>query len=84
MIFSKSKATLKIYRKIVWLNLKNIYIDENVKIIIKNKPNFSTNIKQNIFKLKYLSDGHAFIVPQEIPSILSLVYSNIPPIKKGK
>lgn len=25
----------------------------------------------------------AFIVPQEIPSILSLVYSNIPPIKKG-
>ncbi|CRL00753.1 CLUMA_CG014009, isoform A [Clunio marinus] len=25
----------------------------------------------------------AFIVPQEIPSLLSLVYSNIPPIKKG-
>jgi hypothetical protein len=25
----------------------------------------------------------AFIVPQELPSILSLVYSNIPPIKKG-
>ncbi|XP_053676247.1 uncharacterized protein LOC128726459 [Anopheles nili] len=25
----------------------------------------------------------AFIVPEELPSILSLVYSNIPPIKKG-
>ncbi|CAO1369279.1 unnamed protein product [Diamesa hyperborea] len=24
-----------------------------------------------------------FIVPQEVPSLLSLVYSNIPPIKKG-
>lgn len=29
------------------------------------------------------ADSHAFIVPQEIPSLLSLVYSNIPPIKKG-
>lgn len=27
--------------------------------------------------------AHAFIAPQEIPSILSLVYSNIPPVKKG-
>uniref|UniRef100_A0A182PG18 Uncharacterized protein n=1 Tax=Anopheles epiroticus TaxID=199890 RepID=A0A182PG18_9DIPT len=26
---------------------------------------------------------NAFIVPEELPSILSLVYSNIPPIKKG-
>lgn len=25
----------------------------------------------------------SFIVPQEVPSLLSLVYSNIPPIKKG-
>lgn len=31
----------------------------------------------------FFSGGHAFIVPQELPSILSLVYSNIPPIKKG-
>lgn len=30
------------------------------------------------------SDANAFIVPQEVPSLLSLVYSNIPPIKKGK
>ncbi|CAD7080280.1 unnamed protein product [Hermetia illucens] len=27
--------------------------------------------------------SQALIVPQELPSILSLVYSNIPPIKKG-
>lgn len=27
--------------------------------------------------------SHSFIVPQELPSILSLVYSNVPPIKKG-
>lgn len=29
------------------------------------------------------SYANAFIVPEELPSILSLVYSNIPPIKKG-
>lgn len=28
-------------------------------------------------------DSNALIVPQELPSVLSLVYSNIPPIKKG-
>lgn len=27
---------------------------------------------------------NAFIVPQELQSALSLVYSNIPPIKKGE
>ena len=31
----------------------------------------------------FISVSEAFIVPQEIPSLLSLVYSNIPPIKKG-
>lgn len=30
-----------------------------------------------------MPDCNGFIVPQELPSILSLVYSNIPPIKKG-
>ncbi|XP_055596204.1 uncharacterized protein LOC129746540 [Uranotaenia lowii] len=30
-----------------------------------------------------VSYSNAFIVPEELPSILSLVYSNIPPIKKG-
>ncbi|XP_053665445.1 uncharacterized protein LOC128714597 [Anopheles marshallii] len=30
-----------------------------------------------------VSFTNAFIVPEELPSILSLVYSNIPPIKKG-
>jgi hypothetical protein len=27
--------------------------------------------------------SQAFIIPQEVPSLLSLIYSNIPPIKKG-
>jgi hypothetical protein len=27
--------------------------------------------------------SNSFIVPQEVPSLLSLVYSNIPPIRKG-
>lgn len=31
----------------------------------------------------FFSVTESFIVPQEIPSLLSLVYSNIPPIKKG-
>jgi len=31
----------------------------------------------------FISYCNGFIVPQELPSILSLVYSNIPPIKKG-
>ncbi|XP_058818981.1 uncharacterized protein LOC131681900 [Topomyia yanbarensis] len=30
-----------------------------------------------------VSYTNAFIVPEELPSILSLVYSNIPPIRKG-
>lgn len=29
------------------------------------------------------TDCNGLIVPQELPSVLSLVYSNIPPIKKG-
>lgn len=33
--------------------------------------------------ISFISGADAFIVPQEIPSLLSLVYSNIPPIKKG-
>lgn len=31
----------------------------------------------------FFADTESFIVPQEVPSLLSLVYSNIPPIKKG-
>jgi len=39
---------------------------------------------QRIFGLILLINyANAFIVPQEVPSLLSLVYSNIPPIKKG-
>ncbi|KAJ6649221.1 hypothetical protein Bhyg_04455 [Pseudolycoriella hygida] len=39
---------------------------------------------QRIFGLFFvITYVHAFIVPQEVPSLLSLVYSNIPPIKKG-
>ncbi|KAH8352090.1 hypothetical protein KR084_001911, partial [Drosophila pseudotakahashii] len=34
--------------------------------------------------LLYTQNARAFIVPRELPSILSIVYSNIPPIKKGK
>ncbi|XP_058453075.1 uncharacterized protein LOC131431402 [Malaya genurostris] len=30
-----------------------------------------------------VSYSNAFIIPEELPSILSLVYSNIPPIRKG-
>ncbi|XP_017006874.2 uncharacterized protein snsl [Drosophila takahashii] len=33
--------------------------------------------------LLYTQNATAFIVPRELPSILSIVYSNIPPIKKG-
>ncbi|XP_037709299.1 uncharacterized protein LOC119546797 [Drosophila subpulchrella] len=33
--------------------------------------------------LLYTQNASAFIVPRELPSILSIVYSNIPPIKKG-
>ncbi|CAG9798328.1 unnamed protein product [Chironomus riparius] len=40
---------------------------------------FSTSIPFSIL----IPVSEAFIVPQEIPSLLSLVYSNIPPIKKG-
>lgn len=39
---------------------------------------------QRIFGLILLINYvNTFIVPQEVPSLLSLVYSNIPPIKKG-
>nr|NP_001097086.1 snustorr snarlik, isoform D [Drosophila melanogaster]NP_608874.1 snustorr snarlik, isoform B [Drosophila melanogaster]NP_723021.1 snustorr snarlik, isoform A [Drosophila melanogaster]NP_723022.1 snustorr snarlik, isoform C [Drosophila melanogaster]ACL92769.1 CG2837-PA [synthetic construct]AAF50962.1 snustorr snarlik, isoform A [Drosophila melanogaster]AAL48107.1 RH01747p [Drosophila melanogaster]AAN10339.1 snustorr snarlik, isoform B [Drosophila melanogaster]AAN10340.1 snustorr snarlik,  len=33
--------------------------------------------------LLHTQNASAFIVPRELPSILSIVYSNIPPIKKG-
>ncbi|XP_050088005.1 uncharacterized protein LOC126572609 [Anopheles aquasalis] len=36
-----------------------------------------------LLALNAVSLTNAFIVPEELPSILSLVYSNIPPIKKG-
>lgn len=31
----------------------------------------------------FFADCNGLIVPQELPSVLSLVYSNIPPVKKG-
>jgi len=41
-------------------------------------------MQQRMFGLILLINyANAFIVPQEVPSLLSLVYSNIPPIKKG-
>lgn len=46
-----------------------------------------TLTKQNIFGILLLfitvTYSNAFIVPEELPSILSLVYSTIPQIKKG-
>lgn len=34
-------------------------------------------------RIYLFSDCNGLIVPQELPSVLSLVYSNIPPVKKG-
>jgi hypothetical protein len=31
----------------------------------------------------FVTGGSALIIPEELPSILSVIYSNIPPIKKG-
>lgn len=39
--------------------------------------------KLSLYFFRLISVSHSFIVPQELPSILSLVYSNVPPIKKG-
>ncbi|EDW29021.1 GL19494 [Drosophila persimilis] len=36
-----------------------------------------------LLSLLYTQNASTFIVPQELPTILSLVFSNIPPIKKG-
>jgi hypothetical protein len=30
-----------------------------------------------------ITGGNTLIIPEELPSILSVIYSNIPPIKKG-
>lgn len=40
---------------------------------------------KSLFFSRFISftDCNGLIVPQELPSVLSLVYSNIPPIKKG-
>lgn len=39
---------------------------------------------RNIFFISLLSFGScALIIPEELPSLLSVAYSNIPPIKKG-
>uniref|UniRef100_A0A1B0FJS8 Citrate transporter-like domain-containing protein n=1 Tax=Glossina morsitans morsitans TaxID=37546 RepID=A0A1B0FJS8_GLOMM len=40
------------------------------------------DLKNSIY-LFLVAFSDALIVPQELPSILSLIYSNIPPIKKG-
>jgi len=65
------------------INWPKIYIsagdrpaDERDKIIGHTK-----SIKSCILSAQNAS---AFIVPRELPSILSIVYSNIPPIKKGR
>lgn len=56
------------------------------------KVKFASNIADNIifdivwiiYDILFLYiDCNGLIVPQELPSVLSLVYSNIPPIKKG-
>lgn len=36
-----------------------------------------------MMRIYLFSDCNGLIVPQELPSVLSLVYSNIPPVKKG-
>lgn len=33
--------------------------------------------------MDYFLDINCLIIPEEVPTILSLIYSNIPPIKKG-
>lgn len=40
--------------------------------------------KVNKFFFILVSGSENLIVPDEVPSLLSLVYSNIPPIRKGK
>jgi hypothetical protein len=32
----------------------------------------------------FLGGSNALIIPEELPSILSIIYSNIPPIRNGK
>ncbi|XP_030383275.1 mediator of RNA polymerase II transcription subunit 13 [Scaptodrosophila lebanonensis] len=48
-------------------------------------PKLYPGIASLLWLLCLLQSQHAtaFIVPQELPSLLSVVYSNIPPIKKG-
>lgn len=36
-----------------------------------------------MMRIYLFADCNGLIVPQELPSVLSLVYSNIPPVKKG-
>lgn len=37
-----------------------------------------------LIDLTLFSDCNSFIIPNEIPTILSIIYSNIPPLKIGK
>lgn len=39
---------------------------------------------KQVFFFILVSGSENLIVPDEVPSLLSLVYSNIPPIRKGK
>ena len=39
--------------------------------------------KYNNLEFIAVPNAEPLVVPQELPSILSLIYSNIPPIKKG-
>ncbi|XP_015603307.1 uncharacterized protein LOC107271613 [Cephus cinctus] len=47
----------------------------------------STSVKVTVIRLVVLlslyTRAAGFIVPEEVPTVLSVIYSNIPPIKKG-
>lgn len=38
----------------------------------------------SVFRFYFTGVDATIFVPEEIPSLLSVVYSNLPPIKKGK
>lgn len=84
-----SKIFVHSFLYLFYYDLEIKYAELLIKENIYEKSKMSRFVGKSFFKslLKslffFLTGGHAFIVPQELPSILSLVYSNIPPIKKG-
>lgn len=61
----------------IWLRVKSKSL---FQIRWLNHISFHLN---NSCDFNLFSDCNGLIVPQELPSVLSLVYSNIPPVKKG-